>query len=266
MRLPLPPLLLLLLLLQQPLAARRVFAAPAPDLSAIAYEQKPGSQLPKQAMVEEDTGRIVQLAELFDGKPVIIAVGYFHCPNLCSVVRDSLLDSLRLSGLVAGRDYSLIFLSIDPSETSADAAAAKAKDLQRYPAPGAAKNWHFVTGSAGAVQAVSDAIGFRARPDGSRKTFLHPTGLAFATPSGIVSSYLLGVGYQPAALRLAIARAKSGAIAPPASPVLLFCFDYDAATGKYTLAILKLLRLAAMITAAAIAGAIVFARFRERRA
>jgi protein SCO1/2 len=259
------PLLLLLLLLQQPLALRMSAAQP-PDLSRIAYEQRLGSPIPRQVMVQDDTGRMLPLADLLDGKPLVIALGYFHCPNLCSTVRASLLDSLQLSGLIAGRDYSLIFLSIDPSETSADAAAAKAEDLQRYPAPGAAANWHFATGSVGSVQAVSEAIGFRARPDATRKTFVHPTGVVFATPAGLVSSYLLGVGYKPTDLRLAVARANSDTIAPAASPVLLFCFDYDPTTGRYSLAIMRLLRLAAAITVVAIAGTIVFARFRERRA
>ena len=112
--------------------------------------------------------------------------------------------------MTAGRDYSLVALSIDPSETSADAAAAKADDLQRYPAPGAAQNWHFLTGTADAVQAVADAVGFHDRFDPELKQFAHPVGIVFATPAGIVSSYLLGVGYQPADVRLGVTRAAIG--------------------------------------------------------
>jgi protein SCO1/2 len=260
------PFLLLLLPLLLPAAPRLLVAGPAPDLTGIAYEQRPGSQLPGQAMFEDDTGRIVRLGDLFDGKPLVLALGYFHCPNLCSVVRESLFDSLGKSGLVGGHDYSLIILSIDPSETSTEAAAAKAEDLQRYPEPGAAQNWHFLTGTADTVNAVADAAGFHARFDPERKTFAHPAGVIFATPAGLVSSYLLGVGYQPVDVRQAVTRAASGGIAPAASPVLLLCFDYDPATGRYTLAIMKLLRLAAAITVAAIAGSILLARFRERRA
>jgi protein SCO1/2 len=209
---------------------------------------------------------MVQLADLFDGRPLIMVLGYFHCPNLCSVVRASLFGALGRSGLVAGRDYALAVLSIDPSEQSAEAAAAKAEDIQRYPAPGAAQYWHFLTGEAVTLEAVSDAVGFRSRPNPQRKTFIHPAGVVFATPDGRVSSYLLGVGYGPDDVRLAVARAKSGATALPASPVLLLCFDYDSATGRYTLAVMKLLRLAAVITVAALAGGIILARFRERRA
>jgi protein SCO1/2 len=260
------PLLLWLPLLQLLSATRHVLAAPAPDLNGIAYEQRPGSQLPGQAVFQDDTGRIVQQADLFHGKPLIIALGYFHCPNLCSIVRADLLKALGASGLVAGSGYSLILLSIDPSETSTDAAAAKADDLQRYPAPGAAQYWHFLTGTQDAVQAMADALGFHNRIDPERKTFAHPVGVVFATPAGLVSSYLLGVGYQPADVRLAVTRATSGGISPAVSPVLLLCFDYDPATGRYTLTILKLLRLAAAITAIALAIKLLFAFLHERRA
>ena len=99
--------------------------------------------------------------------------------------------------MTAGRDYTLIALSIDPSETVADAKEAKAEDLSRYPLPGGQQAAHFLTGSSDSVQAVADAVGFRDRFDPDLKQFLHPAGIVFTTASGVVSSYLLGVGYEP---------------------------------------------------------------------
>jgi protein SCO1/2 len=156
-------------------------------------------------------------------------------------------------------------LSIDPSETSADAAAAKAEDMSRYPAPDAAQGWHFLTGPADAVQAVADAVGFRDRFDPELKQFVHPAGILFATRAGIVSSYLLGVGYQPADMRLAVTRADRGTVAEAALPILLLCYHYDPTTGRYTLAIMKLLRLAAGITVITLGGTLFLAFRRGRR-
>jgi protein SCO1/2 len=51
-----------------------------------------------------------------------------------------------------------------------------------------------------------------------------------------------------------VARAQSGGVVAAALPVLLFCFHYDPATGRYTLAIMKLLRLAAAITVVVVGG------------
>jgi protein SCO1/2 len=179
-------------------------------------------------------------------------------------VRVDLFDALHASGMIAGRDYSLVALSIDPSETSAEAVAAKADDLQRYPSPGAGENWHFLTGPSDAVQAVADAVGFHNRFDPEFKQFVHPVGIVFATPAGIVSSYLLGVGYRPGDVRLGVTRAQWGSIASAALPVLLLCYHFDPSTGRYTLAILKLLRLAGIITAVTIAGTLFLAFRRDR--
>lgn len=253
--------LLILLLIATPTFAA---AGSLPDFSGLAYEQKLGSQIPLQQVLRDEVGRDVRLSDVFDGKPLILALGYFHCPNLCSVVRADLFDALRASGMTAGRDYALVALSIDPSETSADATAAKTDDLQRYSTTGAEQNWHFLTGTADAVQAVADAVGFHDRFDPELKQFMHPVGIVFATPAGIVSSYLLGVGYQPADVRLGVTRAEWGSIAAAALPVLLLCYHYDPTTGRYTLAIMKLLRLAAGITVITIGGTLFLAFRRDR--
>ena len=136
-------------------------AAPPPDLGDFAYQQRPGNQLPLDTAFRDDTGRSVALRDLLGGKPAILALVYFHCPNLCGIVRTDLFDALAKSGMTAGRDYTLIALSIDSSETVEDAKEAKADDLSRYPLPGGQQASHFLTGSADSVQAVADAVGFR---------------------------------------------------------------------------------------------------------
>lgn len=254
-------LALVLVLLGAPAAA-----APPPDLRGFAYQQKPGSRLPLDATFRDEAGRSVRLGETLDGKPLILALGYFHCPNLCGLVRTDLFDALGRSGMTAGRDYTLVALSIDPAETAADAKAAKADDVARYPLPGAEQYWHFLTGAAGDVQAAADAVGFRDRFDPQFKEFLHPAGIVFATSSGVISSYLLGVGYAPGDVRLAVTRAEKGSVAAVALPVLLLCYHYDPQTGRYTLEIMKLLRLAAALTVIAIGGTLYLAARRERPA
>ena len=239
-------------------------AAPPPDLGEFAYRQRPGNQLPLDTAFRDETGRSAALRNFLGGKPTVLALVYFHCPNLCGIVRTDLFDALARSGMTAGRDYTLIALSIDPSETVADAQEAKADDLSRYPLPGGQQALHFLTGATDSVQAVADAIGFRDRFDPDLKQFLHPAGIVFTTASGVVSSYLLGVGYEPGDVRLGVTRANLGSIATAALPVLLLCFHYDPQTGRYTLAIVKLLRLAGLITVVTIAGMLFLAFRRER--
>ena len=239
--------------------------APAPAPADFAYEQKLGATLPDVALRDE-TGRERRIADVLGGKPGILALGYFHCPNLCGLLRADLLHALGQTAMVAGAQYELLAVSIDPAETSADAAAAKRTDVGQFPGRGADTGWRYLTGSAQAVQAVVGAVGFRDRFDPDTKQFLHPSGLVFLTPKGVVSSYLLGIGYAPNDVRLGVTRAATGSIAATALPVLLLCFHFDPTTGRYTLAVLKLLKLAAAITVVTVGGVMLLAFRRERDA
>ena len=233
----------------------------ADGLDAFAFDQKPGAQLPLDAMFSDAAGRPVSIGSL-GGMPLVLAFGYFHCPNLCGVVREDMFAALQRTGLEAGRDYQLAFVSIDPHETPKDAAEAQANDLARYPA--GADGWHFLTGDAASIETVEAAAGYHSRYDQALAQFLHPAGLVFATPAGVVSGYLLGVGYSPGDVQAGLARAARGEIGQKASPILLLCFHFDPTTGRYTLAIVKVLRIAGVVTVLGI-GAIVLAAHRRRR-
>ena len=238
------------------LCAGPAMAAP-PDTSGIGFDQRPGAALPLDAAFHEADGRTVALGSLLRG-PAVLLLGYFHCPSLCGIARDDSLAALASSGLVAGRDYTLIDISIDPAETPAQAAAALADDQARLGAPGAAEGWHFLTGAESSIAAVRGAVGFRSRFDGALEQFLHPAGLVFINPAGTVSGYLLGVGYTPADIRAGVLRARDGGFAA-ASPILLLCLHYDPATGRYSLAVMKLMRLAAALTVVTLGGVLLVA-------
>jgi protein SCO1/2 len=225
------------------------------DAADYAFEQRPGAVVPAAAVFTQADGRPVRFGDILGRRPVVLALGYFHCPTLCSVVRDDLFEALSHAGLAAGADYELAVASIDPSETPADAAAAAADDAARYPAAagGAAAptGWHFLVGDTAALAA---AVGFRSRYDVHLKQFLHPAGLVVLTPEGRVSGYVLGAGYHAGDLAAALATASTGGIAKAALPVLLLCFHFDPATGRYSFAVMKALRLAGLVTVLVLGG------------
>jgi protein SCO1/2 len=244
--------LLLILLCGQPAGA-------ATDLSTFAYDQHPGAQLPLAVPVTDAFGHEMTLGQALARRPAILVLGYFHCPNLCGLVRDDLMNAL--SSLNASTKYSLVVLSIDPSETPVDARLAQQADAARF---GPVMDEYYLIGSATAIRSVTDAVGFRARFDAADKQFLHPAGLVFLTDTGIISGYLLGLGYQPSDVGLGITRAANGVTAH-VLPILLLCFHYDPATGRYTLAILRVLQLGAAITVLVVGGTVTLALRRERR-
>jgi protein SCO1/2 len=244
------------------LAAQAARAAPMLDPALYSYREQPGMHLPARSLFRDSDGRAVRLNELSHGVPLILVPAYFRCTNLCGIVRAGLLRALRTSGLVAGRDYALVVLSIDPTETGVDARAAKDHDRAAYGSPAVDGDWHYLTGSGAAIQSVTDAVGFRDRLDPQTRQFIHPTGVVFVSPEGVVSNYLLGVGYTPVDIRSGLQRASAGRIAAVGSPVLLICFHFDPTTGRYSLEIMKLIRLAAALTALTVAGTL-FLLFRR---
>ncbi len=229
----------MVLLLAAPVAVVPAWAGAR--LDDLEWVQRQGALLPMDAPLREADGQGTTLRGVAGGLPLVLAPGYFRCPNLCGTVRDDLSIALAQSGLQAGRDYALAFLSVDPADGPEEAAAAYVPD------------GHRLTGPAASTAAIADAAGFPFRFDPALRQILHPSGVAVASPAGQVSGYVLGVGYDPGALRDAVRLAGAGGQAA-ANPVLLLCFHFDAATGRYTLAVEKLLRIAAALTALSIGG------------
>lgn len=232
------------LLLLVPLA----LGGAAPDLGGIGYTQRLGEHVPVATRMVDSDGRVTDLAGLIDHKPTLLMLGYFACPALCGVVRDDAFQALADSGLHLPHDYSLVFLSIDPAEGPKDAFEARTRDLARFAVPGAASGWHFATAPAAEISRIEQAVGYHSRYDISLKQFLHPAGIVILTPNGTVSGYLLGVGYQPGAVVAALSQARAGTIGQRAPSILLLCFHYDPSTGRYSLEIIKVLRLMGVLT------------------
>lgn len=253
---------LVLAALAAPLAGQ---CASAPDPNFYAFHERPGTRLPAQPVFLDSDDREVHLTALSRGLPLIVVPAYFHCTSLCGVVRSSLFNALGAAKLEAGRDYALAVLSIDPHESSAEARAARSADLAAFAPLGRDGFVHYLTGRSNDIQALTDAVGFRDRFDPASNQFVHPAGVVFVTRTGRVSNYLLGVGYAPSAVRSALEQADAEGVAAAGSPLLLICFHFDPTTGRYSLEILKVLRLAGLIAVLTLAGVLFLLHRREGR-
>jgi protein SCO1/2 len=251
----------LLLALAPAMELGRAAGAAQPDAAQLAWTQHPGAQVPMQSVLRDASGRAVRLAQMVSGTPAILDLGYYRCPSLCGTVRADLLGALRQSGLRPDQ-YALLVVSIDPAEAPPEAARAQAADLASL-GMAAAPAWHYLTGDAAPV---IRAVGYHDLYRADLRQFLHPVGLVVLTPQGIVSSYLLGVGYTGGDLRAAVLRAQGGLVARAALPILLVCFHFDPLTGRYTLAVVKLLQLAGAITVLTLGGLVLLLHRRTHQA
>lgn len=218
----------------------------------VAFEQRLGARVPMDAPLVDETGRTVTLAELGEGRPILLVPAYYECPMLCNMVLAGVMSSLGVLELDAGRDFEVAVVSFDPGETPSMAAAARARHLPRYDRPGAEEGFHFLTGEAAAVDAVMDAIGFRYAYVPERDEWAHAAGVVTLTPEGAVARYHYGVEYPPRDVRLGLVEAGGGTIGSAVDEVLLYCLRYDPSSGRYSLAILNLVRAGGVLTVAAI--------------
>jgi protein SCO1/2 len=234
-------------------------------LDEIGIEAKPGVQVPLDVRLRDERGTDVQLAELCAGKPVILALVYYRCPMLCNMTMDGLVRGLSRVEHDVGDDFTVVTVSFDPRETAELAAAAKRTALARYDRAGAESGWRFLTGDATEVRRLADAVGFGYRYDEATGQYAHAAGVIVLAPGGSVSRYLYGVDFPPRDLRLALVEASAGRVGSTADRVLLLCYHYDPATGKYGLAIFRVLRLAGLATVAGLVLGIGLLLYRERR-
>ena len=226
-----------------------------PALRDVRLEQKLDQQLPLDLVFRDESGQEVKLGQYFGQKPVVLALVYYDCPMLCTQVLNGMVTSFRVLPFQMGKEFEVVTVSFDPRETSALATKKKKVYVNYLPAkmqPAAANGWHFLTGDQANIAKLTDAVGFRYHYDEATKQFAHASGIMVATPHGKLSRYFYGIEYAPRDLRLGLIESSANKIGSPVDQLLLYCYHYDPATGKYGAAVMKIMRIAGVITVLAI--------------
>lgn len=236
-----------------------------PALRGVEIQQRLNEKVPLDLAFRDEAGRGVRLRDYFGKRPVVLALVYYECPMLCTQVLNGLASALGAISLDAARDFEVVTVSFDPRETPELAAGKKRTYLARYRRPGAEAGWHFLTGDATAIAALTEAVGFRYRFDPQTDQFAHGSAVFVLTPGGTLSRYLYGIEYAPRDLRLALIESAQGRIGTPVDQVLLYCFHYDPTTGKYGAVAMNIIRLGGIVTIAALSLFLLAAWRKERR-
>jgi protein SCO1/2 len=244
-------------------------AAQPPAGSAVPdarIEQQLDQQVPLELTFRDEQGETKRLQAFFNGRPVILVLAYFRCPRLCSLVLTGLRDTLRhVPQYEVGRDFDVITVSIDPRETPDIAAARKQALAEETGLIGLERGWHFLTGDEAQIKRLADSVGFRYRYDAEKDEFAHASGILVLTPAGRISRYYYGIKYVPLDVRFGLEDAAEGRIGSPVTrPLRLLCFDYDPASGSYSFAILRLVRIGGVLTLVALGCLVFLARRRSK--
>jgi protein SCO1/2 len=244
-----------------------IFAEETPSdvIRRVAFHQKLNEQIPLGLTFQDENGKKIQLKEYFGKKPVILALVYYECPMLCTLVLNGLVKSLRVVTFNPGQEFDIVTVSFNPKETPELARVKKEEYLKTYSRPNASEGWHFLTGDESTIQKLTESVGFQYVYDAKLGQYAHASGIIVLTPEGKTARYFYGVEYSPRDLRLALVEASNGKIGSPIDQLILLCYHYDPLTGKYGLTIMKTIRVAGVITVLALGNFIFFMMKRDRR-
>jgi protein SCO1/2 len=233
-----------------------------PALQNVGFDPALNAQMPLETPFTDETGQAVKLRQYFShNKPVLLALVYYGCPMLCNQVEQGVVGSLKMLSFTPGRDYDVVFISFDPRENTAMAAEKKKSALEHFQRPATADGWHFLTGTKESIAAITHAANFRYNLDPRTNLFSHASGIMLLTPGGRISRYFYGIEYPARDMRLGLVDASAGKIGSPIDHVLLFCYQYDPSSATYSASILKIVRLAGILTVLGIVvGILVFRR------
>jgi protein SCO1 len=237
-------------------------------LQEVRIDQKLDQQLPLDLVFRDESGTPVKLGQYFGKKPVLLAFVYYDCPMLCTQVLNGMVTSFRVLPFQIGNEFDVVTVSFDPRETNALAAAKKKVYVDYLPEKmraGATSGWHFLTGDEASIAQLTDAVGFRYRWDEATKQFAHASAIMLTTSQGKLSRYFYGVEYPARDLRLGLIETSANKIGSPVDQLLLYCFHYDPATGKYGAAIMRVMRVAGVVTVLGILAMMLFLKARHPR-
>lgn len=232
-------------------------------------EPREGQMISPNWSFTDEQNRFVRMKDYFDGKrPIILSFNYSDCPKLCSVQLEKMALALRDVQLFSDKDFQVISVCIDPTETPKRAREAKDKFTKYYNKPDYHGGWHFLTGSERQVRGLAEQCGVTYKYIPEQKLYSHPPVFLLISPEGKIVRYIYGLEYEPKTIRQALIEATEGKIGPSINRLeyLIGCYMYNDSTGQYTFQAMALMRIGGILTIVGLAiGLVPYWLFRRGR-
>ena len=228
--------------------------------SEVGVDEKLGKTVALDVPLVDENGNEITLRALVD-KPTILIFNYFRCPGICPIIFSSMVGVVNEMSLEPGKDYRLIAVSFDPTDTAKMAREKKANYLNMMRRQFPPDAWRFLTGSGENTKKIADSTGYKYLKQG-QDMYMHPGAIIILTSKGIISRYIYGTSYQPAEVVMAIHEAGAGEVRPTISKVLSFCYSYDPEGRRYVFSITRFFGAAIL---ALVVVFLIFVVFRRKR-
>ncbi len=237
------------------------------QLENVGITEQLGSNVDPTIAFKDDRGNDVTIGTYLNkNKPVLLSLAYYNCPGLCNFHLNGMVDALKEVSLKMGKDFEYVVVSFDEKETPTLASQKKQSYLRSFGNSQAAEGWHFLTGSAASIEALTKQVGFQFKWDEASKEFAHASAAIMLSPEGKISRYLHGIHFEPKSLRLGLLEASEGTVGTIVDRFLLYCFHYDPKQNKYAVAAMRVMRIAGAATVLILALFIAPYWWRQRRA
>ena len=235
---------------------------PPPILRQASITQRLNEPIPPGIVFRDENGKAVHLGDYFGNKPIVLSLVYFDCPSLCTEVLNGELRTMKAITLDLGKDFEALTVSFEPKDTPELARAKRDVYAGQYGRPGGREGWHFLTGDQPSIDALTEAAGFHYAYDFASRQYAHAAAILVLTPDGRIARYFYGVQYPGRDVRLGLVEASEGKIGTPTDHALLYCYQYDPATGRYGLIVMNVVRAAGAVTVLVL-GIFLFIMFRR---
>jgi len=236
------------------------------ELQDVGITEKLDAQVPLDLTFPDEDGREAPLSQYIDGKrPAILTLNYYGCPMLCGLMLNGLNEAMKEMAWTAGDEYQVVTVSINPRETPTLAKLKKQNYLQDYGRPSGVSGWRFLVGSEDHIAKLADAVGFGFKYVEEDQQYAHAAGIFILTPTGRISKVLSGVMFDPQTLKLSLLEASEGKVGSPLDQFILYCFQYDSKAGKYTPAVMSIMRAGGVLSVVILGGFLLVFWARELR-
>ncbi|HKJ40622.1 MAG TPA: SCO family protein, partial [Sunxiuqinia sp.] len=210
------------------------------NTTRVGVDEHLNAYIPDSIFIMGVDSQWVQLTDLID-KPTVINFVYYRCPGICSPLMEGLADVMNQSDLVAGKDYQVLTISFDPSETI-DLGIRKKKSylnlVDKNKRKAISKGWKFFVSDSASIARGTNATGFKYIKKGNN--YVHAASVTIVSPDGKITRYLNGITFLPFDFKMAIIEASKGQSSPTINKVLQYCFSYDPQGHTYVLNVTKI--------------------------
>jgi protein SCO1/2 len=213
----------------------RTLAQEPADTTEVGIYEHLDKVIPEGLSFRDENNNPVILKNLIK-KPTILALIYFDCPGICPQLLSSVSNVVRKMDMQLGKDYQIVTVSFNERDTPEKALDKKKNFLDRR-SRHYEQYWNYLTGDSANIYALTNAVGFKFIRAGN--DFIHPSCITILSPEGKITRYLYGTNFLPFDVKMALIEAQKGISRPTINRILEYCFTYDPAGRRYSLAVTK---------------------------